>query len=175
MFNIIVYYSALILIILFSALTLFFKNIFYSLLSAICVFYLTAVFFFLLGSEYNAIIQIAIYGFAVPVILGLGIMFTNLKNKEIKNKDSYSKYVLFLICGLFVLGLFYLIMTSQVVVPDDFAITPQLQNISAYDNISNFAQNIFIKYIWAFELVSVILTIIVIGFSIINRRYGGNK
>ena len=179
MFNEIVFYITFAFIILFSSLTLLCKNIFYSLLSAICVFYLTAIIFFILGSEYNAIIQVAIYGFAVPVILGLGVMFTNLKNKSDEskqNKDSNSKYVLLLIGGLFILGLIYLVMTSSIVVPDDFiVISSENAAMSAYNNISNFAHNIFVKYVWAFELISIILTIIVVGFSLINKRYGGSK
>ena len=66
-----------------------FKKIFYSLLCAITVFFLAGFFFYVLGSEYNAVIQIAIYGIAIPVILGLAVMFTNLKKDEsVINKDS---------------------------------------------------------------------------------------
>ena len=57
-----------------------FNNIFYSLLSAIIVFFIAGMFFYVLGSEYNAVIQIAIYGVAVPVIHGLAIMFTEKEN-----------------------------------------------------------------------------------------------
>ena len=90
MYNEIIFYSASFLIVVFGILALFFKNIFYSLLSAICVFFITAIFFWLLGSEYNAIIQLAVYGFAVPVILGLGIMFTDTGKNDIQNGKNYN-------------------------------------------------------------------------------------
>ena len=168
MFNGIIFYSSFILIILFGFLTIWFKNIFYSLLSAIVVFFLTAALFYLLGSEYNAIIQLAIYGFAVPVILGIAIMFTNMNNNSLK-KESNSKYLLFLICGLFILALVYLIMTSYAVVPDGFMDNPS-EISNAFDNISVFSRGIFVKYVWGFELISLILTIIIAGITVILRK-----
>ena len=80
--NSIIFYSASFIMLLFAVLTLCFKNIFYSLISAIVVFFFAGLFFYLLGSEYNAVIQIAIYGVAVPIILGVAVMFTNLKGNN---------------------------------------------------------------------------------------------
>ena len=57
--NPIIFYSAAFLMLLFAILTLSFRNIFYSLISAIVVFFFAGMFFYLLGSEYNAVIQIA--------------------------------------------------------------------------------------------------------------------
>ena len=168
MFNEIVFYSSFVLIILFGFMTIWFKNIFYSLLSAIAVFFLTAVLFYLLGSEYNAIIQLAIYGFAVPVILGIAIMFTNMNSSSLKEETNL-KYLLFLICGLFILALIYLIMTSYAVVPDSFMDNPS-EISNAFDNISVFSKGIFVKYVWGFELISLILTIIIAGITVILRK-----
>ena len=74
--NPIVFYPAAAVMLLFALLTIKFNNIFYSLLSAIVVFFLAGMFFYVLGSEYNAVIQIAIYGVAVPVILALRIVYS---------------------------------------------------------------------------------------------------
>lgn len=166
MYQNIIFYSASFLLLLFGVLTLFFKNIFYSLLSAICVFFLTAVIFWLLGSEYNAVIQLAIYGFAVPVILGLGIMFTESGKERIVKKRSNLKYALFLTGGLFVLALIYLVLTSLAVIPDGFNTDDFV--INNYDNFRIFANGIFVKYVFAFELVSVILTIAAVGLTIMK-------
>ena len=77
--NPIIFYIASALIITSACISMFAKNIIYSLLAAILVFFSVSVIFYMLGSEYNAIIQAAIYGFAVPVIIGLSIMFTTGK------------------------------------------------------------------------------------------------
>lgn len=168
--NPIVYYPSAILMIIFLFLAIKFKNIFYSLLSAIVVFFFAGFFFYVLGSEYNAVIQIAIYGIAVPIILGLAIMFTNLsRNKnEKKLKVSDFKYVIFITSGVFVLALIYLILTSLVVNPIGFNIGEVMDN-SATQVINTFSQGIFVKYVWSFELVSLILTIVVVGLALIGR------
>ena len=168
--NSIIFYSASFIMLLFAVLTLCFKNIFYSLISAIVVFFFAGLFFYLLGSEYNAVIQIAIYGVAVPIILGVAVMFTNLKgnNEEEKPKSSSSKYwVIFTAC-LFVLALIYLMLTSFIVVPNAFNVSEQIGNANP-SSISAFGNGIFVNYVWAFELVSVILTIIVAGLTLFKR------
>lgn len=168
--NPIVFYPAAILMIIFGFLTICFKNIFYSLLSAIMVFFLAAVFFYILGSEYNAVIQIAIYGLAVPVILGVAIMFTNLRDKKTDEKRSTAlKFTMFLTGGVFILALIYLMMTSLVVIPDGFNISDSAGSnpISA---MHAFGNGIFVRYVWGFELLSLILTIIVVGLSLFKRR-----
>lgn len=171
-YNPIIFYPVSVLIILFAFLAIKFKNIFYSLLCAIIVFFLSGLIFYILGSEYNAIIQIAIYGIAVPIILGLAIMFTNLqKNKEIKaeNKASVFKHFILLSAGVFILAIFYLTITSLAINPQGFNINESIGNTST-QVINSFSQGIFIQYVWSFELIALILTIIVAGLTIFNQR-----
>ena len=66
-------------IIFFALLSIFSMRILYSLLSAVCVFFATAGIYFLLGADYNAVIQIAVYGIAIPILFVLAIMFTSDK------------------------------------------------------------------------------------------------
>lgn len=170
MTNPIIFYLVAFAIIIFSILTIKFKNIFYSLLSAVVVFFGAGLIFYILGSEYNAIIQIAIYGVAVPIILGLAIMFTDLKtdNKVSEKKDTIMKYLVFLFGGIFVLATVYLILTSFVISSSNFVsnylVNTQVQVMNA------FAQGIYVKYVWAFEIISLILTIVVAGLSIISKK-----
>lgn len=168
-YNPIIFYPTAIVMILCAILAIKFKNIFYSLLSAIAVFFVTGIFFYILGSEYNAIVQIAIYGIAVPIILGLAIMFTNFKEKEVKEKSSNLKYVVFLIGGIYILALTYLIMISLVFNPSGFNISEEI-NISYQQMIGAFSQGIFVKYVFAFEIISLILTIIVAGLTLFNKK-----
>ena len=65
MFNPIIFYPLAIVLVLAAIFAISFRNIFYSLLSAIVVFFITGVLFYILGSEYNAVVQIAIYGIAI--------------------------------------------------------------------------------------------------------------
>lgn len=168
-FNPLVFYSIATILMVFAILTITFKNIFYSLLSAIIVFFATGIIFYILGSEYNAIIQIAIYGVAIPVVLGLAIMFTNFKKEKVSGyKFSKLNFILILTAGLFILSTIYLIMTSLAINPVGFEIN--YINNTANQVINAFAHNIFVKYVWAFEIVSLILTIAIAGLTIFKRE-----
>ena len=170
--NPVFFYIASVGIILFALLSLFAKNVIYSLLWAVLVFFFGAVIFFILGSEYNAIIQAAVYGLAVPVIVGVSIMF---RGKPQKDDSSVKKFVLpyvtIMCAGIFVLAFVYLIMMSLVMMPDTFHLMKAV-HITAFDNISAFAKGIFVDYVWAFELVSLLLLIVIAGISMLERRGG---
>lgn len=163
-----IFYPLAFMFILFAFLSVCLKNIFHSLLLAIAVFFIAGILYYILGSEYNAVIQIAIYGIAVPVVLGIAIMFTDLKKRK---KDGASKnlnYFLLLVAGLFVLTLVYLALTSLVMVPDSFNSSTDF-GFGAMQTIRAFGTGIFVKYVWAFELVSLILTIVIVGLTLFRR------
>ena len=73
--------------------------------------------------------------------------------------------------GIFVLAFVYLIMMSLVMMPDTFNLM-DTAHITAFDNISAFAKGIFVDYVWAFELVSLLLLIVIAGISMLERRGG---
>lgn len=170
--NPIVFYSAFFVILISAVMAISFRNIFYSLLSAILVFFLAGFFFYILGAEYNAVIQIAVYGVAVPIIIGLGIMFTNLRKRQ-KEEFSIKKspmpyYVMFLVGGIFILTLIYLSLTSMIFVPESFNITDNFgQNFSV--GILDYSNRIYVRYVWAFEIISVILTIVIVGLTMFKK------
>ena len=169
--NPIFFYISSIGIILFALVSLFAKNIIYSLLWAILVFFFGAVIFFILGSEYNAIIQAAVYGLAVPIIIGISIMF---RGKPVKNENTSANftlsYIVLMCAGVFILAFVYLIMMSLVMAPNTFHLV-ELTHITSFDNISAFAKGIYINYVWAFELISLLLLIVVAGISILDKKW----
>lgn len=177
MYNSIFFYIISFIICLFLILTLFSKNLIYTLLSALCVFLSAAVLFLLAGSEYNAVIQLAIYGFAVPIIIGIGIMFTNLRKEEKPPQNkSYPKYIIILVSSLFILSFIYLVMTSLIITPDSLAVDNEIQTgTSIINNFRIFLNGIFIRYVWAFEIVSILLTIAAAGLTLIKFKGGENK
>ena len=164
--NPIVFYLASFYIIVFALLTLFEKNVIYSLLSAVMVFFFGALFFYMLGSEYNAIIQAAIYGLAVPIIIGVSIMFAPTSGK-VKDKSFVTPYVTFMSAALFVLAFVYLVLMSLAMIPDTFRVMDVFQ-VNAFDAIKSFAKGIFINYVWAFELLSLLLTVVIAGIGLLR-------
>ena len=171
--NQIVFYIASFLLIGFAFLSMLFKNIIYSLLCAIMVFFSASIIFYLLGSEYNAIIQAAIYGLAVPVIIGLSIMFTS--GKQTNSKKGFTlPYITILSGAVFVLAFTYVIMISLAMFPESFHLT-ELSQFNSYEVMSAFARGIFMDYVWAFELLSLLLTVVIAGFSLFGGKLKINK
>ena len=163
--NPIIFYPIAILMIFFAILTIKFRNIFYSLLSAIMVFFLTGLIFYILGSEYNAVIQIAVYGVAVPIILALAIMFTETTNVIKENLLSNLKLKILLIT----VGIFFILSMLVVLSTSSFYMTP-FEGINSYNTINAFAEGIFSNYVLAFEFISLILTIVVVGLTLFDKK-----
>ena len=166
--NPIIFYIASFLIIGFAIGSMVIRNVIYSLLCAIMVFFSASIFFYILGSEYNAIIQAAIYGIAVPVIIGLSIMFT-IKNHN-PRKETALQFFTVIAGVLFIMAFVYIIMISLAMMPDSFHIM-ELPQFNSYEIISAFANGIFVNYVWAFELLSLLLTIIIAGLTMLDKKH----
>ena len=168
--NPVVFYIASFLIISFALCSMFLKNIIYSLLCAVMVFFSASIFFYMLGSEYNAIIQAAIYGFAVPVIIGISVMFTTGKYDD---KNSSKLPLIFMLVTILFLLLFTdLVIIANIKMPNTFNLM-QIQQFNSYDVLSEFARGIFIDYVWAFELLSLLLTTVIAGLTLFNGKGSG--
>lgn len=156
--------------ILFALLSVFSFRILYSLISAICVFFITAGVFFLLGADYNAVIQIAIYGIAIPILFILAIMFT----AEKADKKTYITFqprffFSFLGLGALFLSLFYLILISLGLNSNSaWLLQKQTMFINKYQMFSAISEGFFVNYAFAFELFSILLLVVVVGISTLN-------
>lgn len=157
-------------IIIFALLSIFSMRILYSLLSAICVFFTTAGIYFLLGADYNAVIQIAIYGIAIPILFVLAIMFTSDK----LDKKTYLTlqpriFFTFFSLGILFLSLIYLLIASLRLDSNSvWIMQKQTMLINKYQMFKAISDGFFINYVYAFELFSVLLLVVVVGVSTLN-------
>ena len=138
--NPVIFYIASALIITSALVSMAVKNIISSLLAAIVTFFSAAVIFYILGSEYNAIIQAAIYGLAVPVIIGLSIMFTEGKPEKVKS----NVFALIILMAAVFFGILIIdtLFISDLKFPEIFRLTELVQS-NALDVISRFAKSLF--------------------------------
>lgn len=157
-------------ILLFALLSIFSLRILYSLLSAVCVFFATAGVYFLLGADYNAVVQIAIYGVAIPIMFVLAIMFTADKlDKKTYITIQPRFFFSFLGLGVLFLSLVYLIATSLSLSSNSAWIAQkQTMFINKYQMFNAISDGFFTNYVFAFELFSVLLLIVVVGISTLN-------
>lgn len=156
--------------ILFALLSIFSLRILYSLIASVCVFFATAGIYFLLGADYNAVVQIGIYGIAIPILFVLAIMFTSDK----LDKQTYITlqprfFFSFLGLGVLFLSLVYLIVTSLSLNSNSaWILQKQTMAINKYQMFSAISDGLFVNYVLAFELLSIVLLIIVVGISTLN-------
>lgn len=157
-------------VLLFALLSIFSIRILYSLISAVCVFFATAGLFFLLGAEYNAVVQIAIYGIAVPIMFVLAIMFTSEKlDKKTYITIQPRFFFSFFGLGVLFLALIYLIATSLSLTSNEaWVMEKQTMFINKYQMFKAISDGFFTNYVFAFELFSVLLLIVVVGISTLN-------
>ncbi|MFA7658198.1 MAG: NADH-quinone oxidoreductase subunit J [Candidatus Gastranaerophilaceae bacterium] len=157
-------------IILFALLSIFSLRILYSLLCAVCVFFSAAGIYFMLGADYNAVIQIAIYGIAIPILFVLAIMFTSDK----LDKKTYLTlqpriFFSFFSLGVLFLSLIYLIATSLSLNSNSaWIMQKQTMFINKYQMFNALSEGFFVNYVFAFELFSILLLIVVVGISTLN-------
>lgn len=157
-------------IILFAILSIFSVRILYSLLAAVCVFFATAGIYFLLGADYNAVIQIAIYGIAIPILFVLAIMFTAEKiDKKTYITVQPRFFFSFLGIGVLFLSLVYLIATALSLNSNSaWILEKQTIYINKFLMFKAISDGFFVNYVFAFELFSILLLIVIVGISTLN-------
>lgn len=159
-----IFYPTALLLIVLASMTIFSKRIAYSLLMAICVFFLSGVVFYLLGAEYNSVIQLSVYGLAVPILLAFALMFTNTRKEGVEHVFSTKNYIIYFAIGLLILSLFYLVLISfNVFNAPVFA--PQQVSINSIRVFDAITKGFLNTYIIAFELISVLIFAVVVGIS----------
>lgn len=162
-----IFYGFAGVIILFALLSIFSFRILYSLLCAVCVFFTVAGIYFILGADYNAVVQIAIYGIAIPILFIMAIMFTSEKLDKATYLAFKPRFFLsFFALGVLFLSLIYLIATSLSLSSNAaWIMVKQTMFINKYQMFNAISEGFFVNYVWAFELFSVLLLIVVVGFS----------
>lgn len=156
--------------ILFAFLSVFSFRILYSLLFAVGVFFAAAGIYFLLGADYNAVVQIAIYGISIPILFILAIMFTSDKLDK-KTYLTLKPRFFFSVLGLgaLFLSLVYLIVISLGLNSKSNWITlKQTMFINKYQMFHSLSEGFFTNYVFAFELFSILLLVIVVGISTLS-------
>lgn len=157
-------------IVLFALLSVFSFRILYSLICAVCVFFATAGIYFILGADYNAVIQIAVYGIAIPILFVLAIMFTSDKlDKKTYITFKPRFFLAFAGLGALFLSLVYLIATALSLNSNSAWIKlKQTMFINKYQMFHALSEGFFTNYVLAFELFSILLVIVVVGISTLN-------
>ncbi len=159
-----IFYPTALTILIFAIITIFSKKVVYALLASVLVFMGAGLIFYLLGAEYNAVMQLTIYVVAVPILLALAIMFTNVRNEKNEIVSGVRKYAIYISSGLILMAFVYLVAIAINVSPS--SIFPNaISNINSFRMFDAITDGFFTSYIVAFELFSVLLLAVIAGVS----------
>jgi NADH-quinone oxidoreductase subunit J len=145
-----------------------FRHPVYAALSLVGSMIAVAVFFLQLDADLVAIVQIVVYASAITVLFLFVIMLLGVDRREERDTGHLFQRIAAVALGAAVLvGLVGLIGTKWVAgTPVDAAPL----NDPDGGNVKAVAEVLFTDYIWAFEVVSVMLVIGVVGSVVLARR-----
>ena len=164
----VIFYTCAFLILGCAICSILAKKIIHSIFLAVIVFFATAGLFFLLNAQYNAVVQIAIYGLAVPILFVLAIMFTSQQKEDLLNLSFSPKFLIALISAvLLFLTIFNILIISSSVI--EWLFTPQSAlNINQFEMFDAISTGLYTTFFFAFELVSLLIFMVILGLSTLN-------
>jgi NADH-quinone oxidoreductase subunit J len=148
----------------------------HSALSLVVTLFGIAVLFVTMQADFLAVVQIIVYAGAIVVLFLFVIMLLGVDTTEIVyGEDRVNPFWVSAGIGLgFVAELALLSKLSFTVASPQAskqAITPVRHGV---DNVRQVAEVVFTRYLFAFEVTSVLLVIAVIGAVVLARRPGGD-
>lgn len=171
LFSVISFWLFAVLVIITSLLTVFMPKVFHSILFGFITFILIGLSFFLLKAPFNAAAQISIYAVAFSILFVMAVMLYNSPKDE--KKYLFVKPRLFITLS----GILLIICSVVGIVRQDrfFGLSEFLNN-SGYiisqtnTSLNVLANTLFTKYIFVFELLSVLLLFGVAGIIVFVNK-----
>jgi NADH-quinone oxidoreductase subunit J len=126
-----------------------------------------AVLFLLLNSPFLAAIQVIVYAGAIMVLFLFVIMLLNLRKDEFgSEKKRAQRFFGILFVFLFLIGLAAVI---QLGLPDSVP-SSQMAETLGPAGVEPLAHTLFTKYLFPFELASVLLLVAIVGAIVMAKR-----
>lgn len=134
-------------------------------LSLVMAFVALAGLYGLLSASFVAVIQVLVYAGGIMVLIIFVIMILNLTNEELRpmKADRFLTSIVLVIAG------------GGVFLPIFFIITAGIQAtgldlVDGFGSITEMSKLIFGKYIFPFEILSLVLLTAVVGALVISKR-----
>ena len=143
--------------------TAMFRHPIHAALSLVGVVGTLSVLFYLLGAPFPAMVQLIVYAGGVLVLILFVIMLLNLKSVEEKISIPWHAAGI-AVAGLFLLVAFLTIMSVSSLLPSASPLP------AGYGTVGQVGRLLFSKYLYAFEVVSVLLLLAVIGAVALIRK-----
>lgn len=169
MMSVSLFYGLSAFVLFFSACVLFARNPIISALSLATSMLGLASLFFALGAYFIAAVQVTVYAGAVMVLFVIVIMLFDLKKEIQEPSTTWIRFFKLLFVGIF-LGFFFGVITlsglessNQLYVSDPASVT----------STKDLAHTLFNYYLFAFEVLGILLLVVAIGVVSVSRIQGG--
>ncbi len=133
-----------------------------------------AVLFVQLGALFLGAVLIIVYAGAIMVLFLFVIMLLNLRGSEDFGSGSspVSKVTKFLVAGLLAIELCFVVRNS---VFPDIVNNSQAGQVDSFGSVKAVAELIFGKYLYPFELTSILLLVAIVGAVMLAGRARGSE
>ena len=159
--NTIIFYVFAFLIVAFSFIVVFAKNVIYSAASLFVSLFGTAVLYILLRADFMAITQVMVYIGGILILLIFGIMMTTkVTDAEITTSNIGSIPAMFVSAGVFVILIIVLLTTK-------WNIKTPVENDVTVNQIGNLLLS---TYLLPFEIASIVLLVSLMGAAMYARK-----
>ena len=133
-----------------------------------------AVLYVQLGALFLGAVLIIVYSGAILVLFLFVIMLLNLRGAEDLGKGSspVSKFTKFLVAGLLAIELGFVVRNG---VFQDIATSTQAVQPDTFGSVRAVAELLFGKYLYQFELTSILLLVAIVGAVMLAGRARGSE
>jgi len=144
------------------------RNPMHSALWLLVTFFALAGIYLLLNAEFVAAIQIIIYAGGILILYVFVIMFVDL-SKEATLRKAFHHPVQVTVAAIFAVMVMVVVISVTMGGIEPFDIGATTSAVTG-DTTRAFARELFSKYLYPFEIVSVLLLVAMIGAVILARR-----
>lgn len=161
------FYALASVIALCSVLVVTLKNPVTSAVSLVMTLFFLAGIYAMQGAEFIAAIQVIVYTGAILVLFMFVIMLLNLDPHELGEKTSKSLSEWLVLFGI-ILG--FLIFAVKSLFNHELTQLSKLPLVPDQDNTMEMGMLLFTKYLWPFELASVLILLAVVASVVIAKK-----
>ena len=167
----VVFYFLAMVIIIFSVAVILLPNPIYSALSLAVTMVALGFMYYLLNAPFMAGVQLIVYAGAVMVMFVMVLMLIDLKSDEGSIVgNTIGTMFKFSAAALFVMIIAWSVASSIAVTEVNMVLMSPGEQVSS---VKALAKMLFTKYVFAFEILGVLLLLIAVGVVAVSRTKGG--
>ncbi|QKG29630.1 NADH-quinone oxidoreductase subunit J [Campylobacter sp. RM16187] len=166
MFEVVAFYFFAATSIACFGISVFSKNILYSMSALAGGMIFISGFFFLLGAEFLGVVQIIVYTGAVMVLYAFSMMFFDVSKDVVENRSKAANRLIYTLSVLSALIL-VLIFSAPIISSNLDAQYPIVENVG---NVEIVGILLFTKYLIVFELAAVMLLVAMVSAIVLAHK-----